>query len=53
MSFQEIIQDLESRGEYNITLRENGIITSKHGQYTHNFWIVQNNKLVCIDCKTF
>jgi len=52
MSFEEILIELRSRGEYNIYFHEDGRITSKHGKYTLNSWIVQDEELKCVDCKT-
>lgn len=52
MTYQEIISDLRSRGEYNIRIDDNGIIISNHGKSTINYWIEKSGELICIDCKT-
>lgn len=52
MTHQEIIQDLKSRGERRVIFHEDGTITSWHGKYTLNTWIVENNELKCINCNT-
>ena len=48
----EIIQDLKSRGEYNIRFDEDGCIYSNHGKATLNVWMVKDGELICIDCRT-
>lgn len=52
MTPDQIITDLENRDERNIIFHDDGIIISFHGQNTVNYWIVVNNELKCIDCKT-
>jgi len=52
MTHAEIISDLQSRGERNIRFMEDGIVISQHGKYTTNYWMVINNELKCVDCKT-
>ena len=52
MTPYEIISDLEQRGEYNIIIYPSGLIISKHGKYTTNYWNIIDNELKCIDCKT-
>lgn len=52
MTPEQIISDLKSRGEKHIVFSEDGLITSQHGQNTINYWIVENEQLKCIDCRT-
>ena len=52
MSYTDIISDLKSRGERNISFKENGIIVSWHGLHTINYWYVKDGELICFDCKT-
>lgn len=48
----EIITDLKSRGERQITFFEDGTIVSLHGQHTVNYWSVTDGKLICTGCRT-
>lgn len=52
MTPDEIINDLEQRGERNIIFREDGTIVSFHGKSTINYWYVIDAILICYDCKT-
>ena len=52
MSFEEIIADLKSRGEYSIEFYESGVTVSYHGRNTVNYWIVKEGKLFCYNCRT-
>lgn len=52
MTHQQIISDLKSRGESNISFWEDGTIVSRHGRNTVNYWIVLRGELHCYDCKT-
>jgi hypothetical protein len=52
MSHAEIIADLKSRGERNISFFEDGSIISLHGVNTVNYWAIVDNKLVCVNCRT-
>lgn len=51
MTPAEIITDLKTRGERNITFNENDTIVSMHGN-TINYWCVKDEQLICYDCKT-
>lgn len=51
MTPAEIITDLKSRGERNITFNQNGTVVSRHGN-TINYWYVKSGELICYDCKT-
>lgn len=52
MTHAEIITDLKSRGEHSIRFNEDGLIISRHGQNTTNYWMVIDKELKCVDCKT-
>jgi len=52
MTFEEIIIDLESRGERAVSFNKNGLITSWHGRNTVNFWRLIDGELKCVDCRT-
>jgi hypothetical protein len=52
LQFTDIIQDLKSRGEYNIRFEDDGYIYSNHGKATLNVWAIKDNELICIDCRT-
>jgi hypothetical protein len=52
-----IYDDLKSRGEHSISLdrfTDEGIIMSRHGKSTANFWVLDADKnLVCTDCRVW
>jgi len=52
MTIEMIFADLKQRNEHSIHFYSNGIIYSKNGKHTNNYWRVVNDSLVCIDCKT-
>lgn len=52
MTPQQIINELQSRGEYSIQFDSLGMIYSKHGKHTFNTWVIKDGKLLCVDCKT-
>jgi hypothetical protein len=52
MTTNEISEDLKSRGEKDVQFLDDGRIKSKHGKHTYNYWIVVDEELKYIDCKT-
>lgn len=52
MTPDEIMTELESLGERNIIFEKGGVIVSFHGKATINYWIVENESLICFDSKT-
>lgn len=52
MTPSEIITTLQDRGNRDIHFHEDGRITGWYGRQTLNTWLLINNELVAVGCRT-